>query len=180
MRSKLAAPAICLPRDLGAEPPIHTQSIVLEDLASIAVPKLRTGDDVSTSIVVVKSSCWIYALNRAQHFGRKENIIDGYHLGQEIDSGLMIDASIEEYVLKKMRVESRALHFLRQPSISTPMVRHSAASMRNDDLERREVLEQISRQQLHERGGIAIDVVGACCMKIAVARSADMNHSRNI
>jgi hypothetical protein len=47
--------------------------------------------------------------------------------------------------------------------------RHRAAAVRDDEFECRKLLEQVALDQLHEGGGVGIDVMGAGVMKIRIA-----------
>ena len=60
------------------------------------------------------------------------------------------------------------------------MIRHRAAAVRDDEFERRKILEQILLDQLHEGGGVAIDVVRAGGVEVRIARTADMDHGRHV
>src|SRR5207249_8606493 len=53
------------------------------------------------------------------------------------------------------------LHFLRQAAITAPVEGYRAAAVRDHEFERREILEEIALNQLHERGRVAIDVMRA-------------------
>src|SRR6266498_1438688 len=52
--------------------------------------------------------------------------------------------------------------------------------MGNDELERREVLEQVRIEKLHERRGVPIDVMGPGVMEVGVAGRAGVNHRRYV
>ena len=69
--------------------------------------------------------------------------------------GLVIDAGVEEDVVAQQLFERRPLHVLRETAIAAPVVGHRAAAMRDDEAQRREILEQIAGHELHEGGRVA-------------------------
>ena len=52
--------------------------------------------------------------------------------------------------------------------------------MRDDEAQRREVPEQVALQELHEGGGVGVDVVGAGRVEVAVAGAGDVDHRRHV
>jgi hypothetical protein len=88
----------------------------------------------------------------------------------------MIDAGVEDDASEQMFGERRKLHVLRHAAIAAPMIGHRAAAMREDEFEAWEMLEQAGGQELHERRGVAVEIVGARGVKIRVAGGADVNH----
>ena len=60
------------------------------------------------------------------------------------------------------------------------MKRHRAAAVRNDQFQRREILEQVTHNELHERGGIGVDVMRAGAVEARIARGADVHHRRHV
>ena len=67
-----------------------------------------------------------------------------HDLEQQLDAGLVIHARVEEHVVQHHVRQQRPLHVLREPAIAAPVIRHRAAAVRNDELQRREILEQIA------------------------------------
>jgi hypothetical protein len=126
------------------------------------------------------SGLGIDAADGADHLRSEKDVVRGNHLGQELDSRAVIDTGVEKYVAKQMILEQRPLHILREPAVAAPEIRHGAAAMRNDELERWKIAKEIGRQKLHERGRARVDVVGASRVKLRVARRADVNHGRNV
>ena len=92
----------------------------------------------------------------------------------------MIHAGVEPNVVLHHLIERRALVIHCQAPVATPVKRHCAAAVRNDQLQRREILEQISHDELHECSGVGIDVVGAGAVKARIARGADVHHRRHV
>ena len=66
------------------------------------------------------------------------------------------------------------------PAIAAPVVRDGAAAVRNDEPQRREILEQIGGEELHERRRVGVDVVRAGRVEVRVARRADVDHRRHV
>ena len=75
--------------------------------------------------------------------------------------------------------QQRLLQLLRQATVAAPVVRRRAAAVRDDELQGREVLEQVALDQLHERGGVGVDVVRAGGVEARVAAGADVDHRRD-
>src|SRR5690606_752962 len=64
-----------------------------------------------------------------------------------------------------------------EPSEAAPMIRHRPAAVRNDQLEIREILEDVRRHQLHERDRVGAEIVRAGGLPVRrVAGAADMDH----
>ena len=70
--------------------------------------------------------------------------VDRDHLGQQVDAGLVVDAGVEEDVLQQVVLQQRLLQLLRQAAEAPPVVGHRAAAVRDDEAQRREVLEQVA------------------------------------
>ena len=60
------------------------------------------------------------------------------------------------------------------------MIRHRPAAVRNDEAQRRKILEQIGGQKLHERRGVGVDVVRAGRVEAGVAGRADVHHGGHV
>ena len=105
---------------------------------------------------------------------------DGDDAGQQLGAGLMVDAGVEKHVGHQVVGELRPFHVLRQAAVAPPMIRHRAAAMGDDELERGEVGEQIPGQQLHERRGVTVDVMRPGAVEVRVAGRADMDHRRHV
>jgi hypothetical protein len=95
---------------------------------------------------------------------------------RKIDAGLVIHAGVEEHVVRQLIFQRRLLHFLRQTAETSPVIRDCAAPMRNDETQRREVMEEVRREALHERGRIGIQVARARRMEARIAARAHVNH----
>jgi hypothetical protein len=121
----------------------------------------------------------IDSLHRAQHFGGEEEVVDRDDVRQQGDAGQMIDAGVEEDVLQHVLAQRRLLHHLGEATVAAPMERHCSSAMRDDQLQRGEILEQISLQQLHERGGVRVEVVRAGVVEAGVARRGYVDHRRH-
>src|ERR1700730_2569003 len=59
------------------------------------------------------------------------------------------------------------------------MVGNSAATVRDDEFQCGEILKNVGGEELHESGGVAVQIVSARGVKIRIARSADVNHGGN-
>ena len=79
-----------------------------------------------------------------------------------------------------MLLQRRPLHVLREAAVAAPVIGHRAAAVRDDELEGGEVLEQVCRDELHEGGGVAVDVVGAGGVEVGVAGGRHVHHGRHV
>ena len=79
-----------------------------------------------------------------------------------------------------MLLQQRLFHLLRQAAKAPPVVRHCTAAVRNQKPERREILEQIARQALHECCRVGIQIMRASGVKAGVAGGRHMNHGRYV
>ena len=92
----------------------------------------------------------------------------------------MVDAGVEEHVFQQVFAQQRLLQLLRKSPVATPMIRRRAAAMRNDEAHAGKVLEQIALNELHHRGRVGVDVVGAGCMEAGIAARRDVHHRRDV
>jgi hypothetical protein len=93
---------------------------------------------------------------------------------------LVIDAGVEEDVVLHDLVELGPIIVEGDPAEAAPMERHGPAAMRDDQLERRKVLEEVRQDQLHERHGVGVEVIRAGRVLRRIATSADVNHRRHV
>jgi hypothetical protein len=68
----------------------------------------------------------------------------------------------------------------RDAAEAAPMERHRTAAMRDDQLERRKILEEIEQDQLHEGHGVGVEVVRSGRVLRRIAAPADVNHRRHV
>src|SRR5258707_614634 len=171
-------------RRLGAqlilEAGIGAQRVALEDLLLVLGRKPRRVVDVALGVVEILSGLRILAAHRADHLRGEQDIVDRHHLGHEVDAGLMIDAGVEPHVVLHHLVERRPLVVERQAAVAAPVERHRAAAVGDDQLQGGEILEQVAHDELHERGGIGVDVVRAGAVKGRIARRAHVHHRGHV
>jgi len=91
----------------------------------------------------------------------------------------VIHARVEEDVFEQI-FNWWSPGILSDAAIATPVIRHGSSTVRDDELQRGEIFEQIRLDQLHERGGVAVEVVGSGAVKVGVARHADVDHRRYV
>src|SRR6266478_2678919 len=130
-------------RDRGALPQaaaVDAARIALENLR-LVLGRQRQLIDVALGVVVVVAGLRIDAANRADHFRGKKNVIDRDDLRQQLLAGQVIDAGVEEYVLQHEVGQQPELGVLRQAAVAPPMIGYGTATMRNDELDGREILE---------------------------------------
>jgi hypothetical protein len=106
--------------------------------------ELRAGLDVALGVVVVEAGLGVDAAHRADHLAGEQDVVDRDHLGQQVDARLVVDAGVEEDVVQQVVLQQRLLQLLRQPAVAAPVVGRGAAAVRDDELQRREVLEQVA------------------------------------
>jgi hypothetical protein len=71
-------------------------------------------------------------------------------------------------------------HLQRHAAVAAPVVGHGAAAMRDHQAQRREILEQVALQQLHEHRGVGVQVVRAGAVEARVARGRHVDHGRHV
>jgi hypothetical protein len=119
------------------------------------------------------------ALDGADHLRGEQDVVHRDHLRQQVDARLVVDAGVEEDVVEQVVAQQGLLQLLRQPPVAAPVVGCGAAAVRDDELQRREVLEQVALDELHHGGGVGVDVVGAGGVEAGVATRADVDHRRD-
>src|SRR5438128_1396626 len=166
-------------RQLGLQAAVDPARVALEDLAPVLVAEPERLD-VALGVVEVVPGLRVDAPDRADHLGGEQNIVDRDDLEQEIDPGLMIDAGVEEDVVQQMILQERLLQILGDPPVAPPVVWNRPAPMRDYELQARKVLEEVGGDELHERRGVAVDVVAAGGVEVRIARQADVDHRRDV
>ena len=68
----------------------------------------------------------------------------------------------------------------REPAEAAPMERHRAAAMRDDQLELREILEQVGEDELHERHGVGVEIIRAGRVHRRIAAARHVHHCRHV
>ena len=92
----------------------------------------------------------------------------------------MIDARIEENILQQVLGEERLLHVLGEAAVAPPVEGDGAAPVGDHEPELGKVLEEVALQQLHERRGVAVEVMGARVVHRRVARRRHVDHRRHL
>src|SRR5579883_2107239 len=91
-----------LSRDRGRQPALKPRidppRIGFENLSALGLADRRLVD-IPLGIVETEAGLWIVALDGADHLGSEQDIVDRHDAGEEIDTGLMIDAGIEEDIV---------------------------------------------------------------------------------
>src|SRR5215216_793533 len=152
----------------GVQPAIDLKRIALEDFALVGSAQLDL-IDIALGVIVMTPRFRIDALDGAHHLRGEQDIVDRDDPGQQLDSGQVIDAGVEEHVIEKMLGQRRPLHVLGEAAVAAPMIRRRAAAVRDDEFQRRKILEQVGGNELHEGGRVAIDVMGAGAMEAGIA-----------
>src|SRR5229473_4787392 len=92
----------------------------------------------------------------------------------------MVYASVEKQVAEQQFRERRPLQVLGEAAIAAPMIGNGSATVRNDETQIREVLEQVGSQELHERRGVGVEIVRAGGVEVRIVRGADVDHGGHI
>ena len=115
--------------------------------------------DVAAGVVEVVTGAGVDIPDGADHLGGEQDVVGGDDLEQQVDAGLVVDAGVEEDVAQDVFFQRWLLHRHRQPPEAAPVVGHGAAAVRNDQPQGGEVGEQVALDQLHEGGGVGVEVV---------------------
>ena len=137
---------------------IDAPGIALEHLAGI-VPGQVQRVDIAFGVVEIMAGRGVDAPHRADHFRPEQDILVLDDVRQQVDARLVIDAGVEEDVVHQMGRQVGLLQHVGQTAIAAPMIGHRAAAMRDDELEGREIPEQVALQQLHEGDGVGGDIL---------------------
>ena len=89
--------------------------------------------DVTLGVIEGMSGLRVYPLDGAEHLGAEQDVVDGNNLEQQIDTGLVIDAGIEEDVVHQMLGKRRLAKHHRQAAKASPMVGHGSSAVRDDE-----------------------------------------------
>src|SRR5204863_6483730 len=111
----------------------------------------------------------IDAPHGTHHLGSEQDVVDRYDLQEKLYSGIVIHAHVEEVIVTNQVDQSWPLHVLRESAIAPPVIRNGPSAVRNDEAQVREVPEQISREKLHERRRVGVEVVRTCRVKVGIA-----------
>ncbi|CCD95517.1 hypothetical protein BRAO375_4360016 [Bradyrhizobium sp. ORS 375] len=163
----------------GVETREHAPRIAFVDLVALLGRQLG-GLDVALGVVVVEAGLRIDAADGADHLRGKQDVVDRDHAGQKVDARLVIHAGVEEDVVEQVILQQRLLQLLGEPAEPAPVIRHGAAAMRDQELEGREVLEQVRGQALHECRGVGIEIMRAGGVEAGVAAGRDVDHRGDV
>src|SRR6185437_11511396 len=136
--------------DMFVDARVDLPRVALEDLLPPRRIEIRRRVDVAPGVVVVEAGFGIDAADGADHLRSEQDVVDRHDLRQQVDTRLVIHASVEEHVVADHVGERRTLHVLGEPAVPAPVIRDAAAAVRDDHPELREVLEEIRLDELHE------------------------------
>jgi hypothetical protein len=83
-------------------------------------------------------------------------------------------------IVQQVFPEQRLLQRLRQAAETPPVIGHRAAAMRDQEFQRREVLEKVRGQALHESRGVGVQVMRARGVKAGVAAGRNVDHGGDV
>ena len=158
----------------------HAARIALVNLEAVVIAENFARLDVALGVVVVVAGLRVDAAHRANHFGSKQNILHRDHGVEQINARLVVDTGVKENIAQQMFFQQRLLEFLRQATETAPVVRHSAAAVRDQKLQSWKVFEQITGQALHEGRGVSVQVMRSGGVETRVAAGAHMDHGRDV
>ena len=136
--------------------------------------------EIPFRVVEIMTGFGIDAPDRADHFRTEQDVVRRNDPQQQLDPGEMVDAGVEEHVVANEVAERRPLQILRQPAVASPVIRHGAAAVGDHEAKRRKVLEEVRRDELHERRGIGVQVMRAGVMEVWITRRADVHHRGHV
>jgi len=158
-----------------------------EDLARVSFEDLRfVGGrdrgrvDVAFRVVELVAGLRVDAFDRADELGGEQDVVDRDDAGQEVDAGLVVHAGVEEDVVAHDLGDLGPAVHEPDTAEAAPVIGHGSAAVRDDELQRREVLEEIREHQLREAHRVAVEVVGAGRKHRRVAAAADVHHRRDV
>ena len=138
------------------------------------------GLDVALGVVVVVAGGGVDAAHRADHFAGKQHVLHRDHGVEQVDARLVVHAGVKEHVVQQVLVSSGFFISCARPGSGPSGKRHRAAAVRDQELERGEVLEQIALDELHEGRGVGIEVVRAGGVEARVAAGAHVDHGGHV
>src|SRR4051794_13959311 len=142
--------------DLALQAAVDLAGIALVDLLLVGGAEPGHLVDVALGVVIMVAGARIDALHGSDHLRGEQDVVDRDDFGEQLDARQVIHAGVEIDILEQQLLERRPLHVLRQAPVPAPVIRHRAAAMRDDEFERRKILEQVRRDELHEGGGVAV------------------------
>src|SRR5436309_5521804 len=128
--------------ETGENPP----RVTLVHLVLVLRAEDRRCLDVALRIIVREAGFRVDPSHRANHLAGKQNVVYRYHLGKQVDVRLVIYAGVEKDILHQLLLQQWLFQLLRQAAKTAPVIGHRAAAVRDQELQRRKVLEQIRCQ----------------------------------
>ena len=116
------------------------------------------------------------AAHRPDHLRAEQDAAGVDDREQQVDARLVVHAGVEGHVAHHRFLQRRPAEHVGQAAEAPPVVGDRAAPVRDDQLQVREVLEQVRLQELHERGGIGVEVVRAGGVEDRVVHPGDVHH----
>ena len=136
--------------------------------------------DVAPGVVVMVLRARVDALHGPEGLRGEQHVGGRQHPQHQVDAGLVVHAGVEVHVAQHGLLQRRQAHVLRQAAVAAPVERDGAAAVRNDELQCREVLEDVRRHELHERRRVAVDVVRGHRVEVRVAGAAHVDHGGHV
>ncbi len=79
-----------------------------------------------------------------------------------------------------MAAQVGLLQHVGQAPVAAPVIGHRPAAVRDDEAQGGEVGEQVALQELHEGGGVGVDVVGAGGVEGRITGARNVDHRRDV
>src|SRR3989441_7963854 len=124
------------------DPWIHLARVALEDLAPVLIAQLQR-IDIPLRVVEVVAGFRIEAADCTDHLRSEQDVVGRHDLQQQLDSRQVVDAGVEEDTVANQVAERRARLVLGEAAVPGPVVRDRTAALRNDEPQRRKILEEI-------------------------------------
>ena len=84
----------------GVEARVDAPGVAFVDLLLLRRRQLRRRLDVALGVVVVVAGLGVDAAHGADHLAGEQDVLDRHHLGQQVDARLVVDAGVEEDVVR--------------------------------------------------------------------------------
>lgn len=123
---------------------------------------------VAFGVVVVKTRHGINTFDGTVCFRGKQDVVFRYDAEQQVNTRLVVDTGVKKHVVQQLLYRWPS-QLLGQAPVTSPVVRHRTAAVRNHKAQRRKIHEQIALNELHERRGVRIQIVRPCVVKVGIA-----------
>src|SRR5450830_1137165 len=122
----LQVKSTALGRQDGVEAREHPARITFINQRAVGIAENRRAFDIALGVVVMVAGLRIDAAYGADHLRGEQHVFYRNDGIEQIDTGLVVDAGIEENIAQQMLFQQRFFHLLRQAAKASPVIRHRA------------------------------------------------------